>query len=127
MKIASRQAKKILPTGSQNRQLGDKSPLLVTLFPDFLSIFSFREKYFFKKFRDLQNFLYSQVRLDLGSSSKTPSSGSGRARKFQARSTPSAATGSNYQIIYKKSQKLGSKNIFSFFQNRKINGVICVH
>ncbi len=30
-KIASRQAKILSPTGSQNRQLGDKSPFLVTL------------------------------------------------------------------------------------------------
>ena len=33
-------------------------------------------------------FLNSQARLDLGSSSKAPGSGSARARKFQARSTP---------------------------------------
>ncbi len=35
-KIVSRQAKILSPTGSQNRQLGDKSPFLVTLSPALL-------------------------------------------------------------------------------------------
>ncbi len=54
----------------------------------FLNKFTRTEKFFKKKFWVLKNFLYSQARLDVGSSSKAPGSGSARARKFQARSTP---------------------------------------
>ncbi len=46
-KIASRQAKILSPTGSQNRQLGDKSPFLVTLVSIFSFSFSFSFSFFF--------------------------------------------------------------------------------
>ena len=75
-KIASRQAKILSPTGTQNRQLGDKSPFLVTLaFPhlDFPILFisnplnsnlnNFASPYVGLRFLPIPNFFLPKLNL----------------------------------------------------------------